>query len=847
VDTILPFPAELQENSIRRTMEDEKRERTLRPAFFIGLGNTGLQVLVPLKKKLASFYDGLDEHFGQFQFLMMDMGVPEPSLADYMDKADFQALKLDNIQITVNHLKHSDAAFDQWWEHEFQPPKKELSDGTGGIRQLGRLALKANLIPILRALDSKISQSLAASRSFSKHAGVTETKLPVFIVSSACGGTGSGIVIDLLFMLHRLFHVEKGLTLDIHLFLLLPNGFIDRLYTSFKQFRLLHANTFALFRELNHLVSPEHRGAAGFWRHAIETLDETEGAAYESWRPFDHCYIIDNRAQDSQIIPLERLFGRLTRVLFSMALAPASRQAHKGPAPATGAAPPPCFYTIGFQELRYRSRALLKYMSGKLSSELLRQQIIDGSDESRGSSVIAHCQSRINYVQGMTEDILRRCKHKGGLEERNAIRKQETRAQVPRFMPFASVTKLINALEGHREFYQGEIELLLPPYREEVEEKFHEVKKKIVSAIASYVELHMEEEGPIYLKEVLHKLRSLFEDYRSSLMEKEKSLLIRQSKLGEKISEILRSVGEKKELMRNTEEFFDTLEEYGDCFVMRNIAKQHDIFISGLLENEEFKEIQYRLSGIEHFLRSLQKTLTTEMEALEGTREKEISTLFFPREEFSKSEAALRLYRTFCGEGSFEEHKSRFLQFARDFKPLGDIFLNLDKESSKLLLGILYRYGATVFTEPIMVTALKGIPRFLPGGLKEMGALLGKVIRTMEPVLLIDGGPEKLKKRLLWSTSEQDCAPLEKFSQAIFRPQNFRFSPEQDEIFLVTLFGPMSLESVETLKLCEDHYINIIEKNRDAIQKKQYVKFPIHLDRIWHQNFHTLPMIFPTR
>jgi hypothetical protein len=845
MDTRIPFPDEFLKNSIHRSIEDERRERTLRPTFFIGLGNTGMQVLVPLKKKLARFYDQLGDCLEQFQFLMLDIGLPEPSLADQMDKTDFRALSIDNVPLTVNHFKHSDSGFSQWWESEFMPLRKDLSDSTGGIRQLGRLAFRANLVPAMRDIESKLSASLSSSEKYFKSDEVSGNRITVFVVASSCGGIGSGIVIDLLFLLYRLFCVEKSLSISTQLFLVLPNGFIDRLYTSFKQFRLLHANTFALFRELHYLVSPEHRGASGFWRHYIEALSESEGASYESWKPFEKCYIIDNRAQGSRIVALERLFSRLTRVIFSMATTPLDRQKNRGRSQAEEDASPPGFYTIGFQELRYRSASVMSYLCNKLSLDLVKQELMHGVDDTHGSSIIAQCESLIEGIQKVMEEGLREIKQIDGLEDEMSKRKQETRSQVPRFMPFASVVKLINALEAHREFYQKRIEDLLPAYQDEIDQNLLEVKKRIVASIVSFVEAHIEQEGPLFCREVLQKLKTLFQDYQSTIVEREKSLFIRQSRLGEKISEIVRNIGEKKELSRNTEEFFEALEEYGDCYLLRNIGKQNDIFISGLLSHERLREIHEQLLPIEQLLRSLQKTLQMEMEVFEGIREKEISTLFFPKEELDKSEALLRLYRNSCSEASFPEHKKRFLQVSRDFMPLSNMYLNLDKDSAALLLSILYRYGATVFLESTMVTALKGIPRFLRGGVKELGTLLGSIIRDIEPVLLIDGSPDKMKKRLLWSTAESDVAKLEKFSPVLFKPQNFRFSPEQDEIFFITLFGPIPLDAVETLKLCQDHYVELVEKNRECVQSRLPVKFPLHLDRIWHQSLRTLPMIFP--
>ncbi len=137
----IEFPVELLSHENRAGREEPERGILPTPSLMLGLGSTGISVLTHLKLKCAHYFGSSAEAAEVVQFLMLDIGEPEKQVMDHMDRNDFQALPVENIRLMANHLKHQKESFSRWWEPNFDPIKKDLSDCTGGMRQLPSLQI----------------------------------------------------------------------------------------------------------------------------------------------------------------------------------------------------------------------------------------------------------------------------------------------------------------------------------------------------------------------------------------------------------------------------------------------------------------------------------------------------------------------------------------------------------------------------------------------------------------------------------------------------------------------------------------------------------------------------------
>jgi hypothetical protein len=221
----------------------------IRPTLFIGLGGTGKEVLLRLRRK---FYERL--------------GRPGLPCTAYLwldtDTRDVMALgeKVDEIYQAVAFESHekigllegsvgSDlggifrneaewAHLHKWLYEEVGRFGTEVADGAGGVRSVGRLTFFYHFADKVKAqvrdpLDNnigtqeKINETLDLFRS--RRLGLPQfppnPSPQVFIVSSLAGGTGCGTVLDTVFLLKYLTQVEKLPIERIMGILFMPNVF----------------------------------------------------------------------------------------------------------------------------------------------------------------------------------------------------------------------------------------------------------------------------------------------------------------------------------------------------------------------------------------------------------------------------------------------------------------------------------------------------------------------------------------------------------------------------------------------------------------------------------------------
>jgi hypothetical protein len=131
---------------------------------------------------------------------------------------------------------------------------------------------------------------------------------------------------------------------------------------------------------------------------------------------------------------------------------------------------------------------------------------------------------------------------------------------------------------------------------------------------------------------------------------------------------------------------------------------------------------------------------------------------------------------------------------------------------------------------------------FLPEGEKGLQGLVYNTIKNIEPITLFDSA--KLREKLVWCSWEDDFQDIRKLFPRHLSEKNHLFSADTNEIFFAKVFSGFTLDSIELLKLCRDHYEHLIKKNEESIQKQTALKNPVHLERAWHRDLKSLsPLI----
>jgi hypothetical protein len=166
---------------------DLKKVISLRPTLFLGLGGQGTAVLSNLKAELEDAYrtrrGGIPTCF---QFLAIDTWPYEPgplSHAEYENVGN-----IDGDALLANDPKR---VFARWW-----PDRKiragYIGSGADQKRVCGRLGLLAP--KHFNEWTGKLKNQLARMATPDDDlAGIGANTVKVFLVSSVCGGSGSGM------------------------------------------------------------------------------------------------------------------------------------------------------------------------------------------------------------------------------------------------------------------------------------------------------------------------------------------------------------------------------------------------------------------------------------------------------------------------------------------------------------------------------------------------------------------------------------------------------------------------------------------------------------------------------
>lgn len=312
------------------------------PTLYIGLGGTGRNVLLRLRKRFRKHFNELSE---LSQFLLIDTDLRNPA-PDGERWEDFESVFLrpeagelvdcgirpDEFQMAHEACEfRRDPRLRDWVDPVLWNTFNGMDYGAGMCRQLGRLAFILNYQKIRTAIVSHLRTLAKATltcrerqierekrqrkTSFDEsHNRIAERiklngidaighqvfchSLDVVVVNSLGGGTGSGMFLDLAYLVRDILrdaefrHFESPFTTAIAI---LPTPF-ERLVDS-STARRLQQNTYAAFLEMeSYSMRP---GSGG----SVEFMAPWEARREDQWqeterripgRPWDACYLVDD-------------------------------------------------------------------------------------------------------------------------------------------------------------------------------------------------------------------------------------------------------------------------------------------------------------------------------------------------------------------------------------------------------------------------------------------------------------------------------------------------------------------------------------------------------------------------
>jgi hypothetical protein len=242
--------------------------------LIIGFGGTGHEALLQAKLLFNQWPGRVPAHVGFFYLdTVAPKGRGEASLRDVES-----ALLL--LRDPSEMLRNPDNAYiREWFPNRISV--QTAVHGAAQIRPLGRLALHAQPERVLTQLGNCLDTLTDRTRLREVEDGDSldeQGSIEVYFLSSLCGGTGSGIMIDVAKLIRE--QLSDAPTVRFVGVFLLPGPFRRLGGTS-----MVKANAYAALKEIDYLANPRTRIDFSFGASRQFVLDRS---------PFDLVYLVDS-------------------------------------------------------------------------------------------------------------------------------------------------------------------------------------------------------------------------------------------------------------------------------------------------------------------------------------------------------------------------------------------------------------------------------------------------------------------------------------------------------------------------------------------------------------------------
>jgi hypothetical protein len=281
----------------------------LRPTLVIGIGGTGYLGVTSVKEKmLQTLPELVEEGFIRFQVIdTPSQKIRKLPPSEYFSCGGYNANRI----LDAMHREHTYEHIRPWFPPTLRPG--QISSGAEGIRSVGRLCFflrrrrtEEILVGKMRAL---LDESLPRRAAELGVRYITGDGLDIHVISSVCGGTGSGMLLDLVYNLHWWAgRLTDSVRVDGHL--VLPEAF-NVIGSKDK----LRKNGYATLAELDYYTR------TGEWRadYGDETIELTNQA------PFRYNYLLDGQTEEGTI-DIESLAGAIGEAVLTFIYSPVGKQ-----------------------------------------------------------------------------------------------------------------------------------------------------------------------------------------------------------------------------------------------------------------------------------------------------------------------------------------------------------------------------------------------------------------------------------------------------------------------------------------------------------------------------------------
>ncbi len=302
-------------------MSPTTESRTIQRTLCIGLGGTGRDILMQIRRLIIDRYGKLDA-LPVVSFVHIDA---DKGASDISGLSTGNTYRGENILFTpaerviatmssqeIDQLiggLESQGEFERQspYDHirSWLPPQlvrnvKAIEDGAGGIRPVGRLSFFHNYRKIKAAFETAENRTRGHEQAMLGQGFGVESGLNIFVAGSLCGGTGSGMFLDVAYALRKAYgDIENKL---VGYWVISPELYGDT--------PSMNANVYAALKELNHYAASNTRFKVCYDPQQLISVDEDRP-------PFDFTYVLSNRtATDYRILDKNKLCNVVAHKIF---------------------------------------------------------------------------------------------------------------------------------------------------------------------------------------------------------------------------------------------------------------------------------------------------------------------------------------------------------------------------------------------------------------------------------------------------------------------------------------------------------------------------------------------------
>jgi hypothetical protein len=283
------------------------------PSLVIGLGGTGKRALTHLKRRIFDTYG--TEELPWIRLLSIDTDSATVNNPPVISQRTGEQIVLGNSELRVidqsdtpQIISNLDAPENRHIKDWYPDPDMRVdfpkaARGSGQVRMFGRIGLYKgeNLHTTYRWLQQAAHDvSDPASWEDYPQFEVDQTLQFVYIICSLCGGTGSGMFLDVAYMLRKIVGVDPSTRRFIGMFVLpevyepvVENQHIKRIY----------ANAYAALREMDYLINSPKRS------YKIRGKDHTFVDFPGDVPPFDFTFLFSNKNKRGAVISQRQVSG----------------------------------------------------------------------------------------------------------------------------------------------------------------------------------------------------------------------------------------------------------------------------------------------------------------------------------------------------------------------------------------------------------------------------------------------------------------------------------------------------------------------------------------------------------